>query len=136
MSGAASTSDNLKSLYQSALQSMGDMTSEMAANFDTLTTKSSDHIEVALFDAYHRTMCSKADRKSKIEDALREVAGRKIRIDFVVSKNASKPTAVAPTLTRAQQIRELNDNEFVKEAITTFDGQIADYFDSRQVRRS
>ena len=85
--------DNLKDVYRSAMQSMGDMTSEMASNFDTLTSKSPDHIEVALFDPYHRTMCSRADRKTKIEEALHQVAGRKIRIDFIVSDNAKAPEA-------------------------------------------
>jgi DNA polymerase-3 subunit gamma/tau len=118
---------DLKSLYQSALQTMGDMTADMASNFDTLKERSTDHIEVALFDAMHRKMCSRADKKTKIEEALHEVAGRRIRVDFVLSANAPNPETMAPTLTRAQQIRQLNDHEFVKEANTIFDSTIADY---------
>jgi hypothetical protein len=108
----------------------------MASNFDTLTTKAPDHIEVALFDAMHRSMCSRTERKTKIEAALREVAGRRIRIDFVVSKNAPTPETIAPQLSRAQQIRELNENEFVKQAISIFDGAVSDYFNPKSAKRN
>ena len=110
---------------------MGDMTAEMALNFETVTTQSPDHIEVALYDAMHRKMCSRADSKTKIEEALHQVAGRRIRIDFVVSANTRVSEATAPRLSRAQQVRELQENQFVKEAITTFDGAIVDYVDPR-----
>ena len=110
---------------------MGDMTADMALNFDTVTPKAEDHIEVALYDAMHRKMCSRADSKTKIEEALHQVAGRRIRIDFVMSKNTQVSEATTPRLSRAQQVRELQENQFVKEAITTFDGAIADYIDPR-----
>ena len=51
-------SSDIQTLYRSALQSMGDMTADMALNFDTVTPKAEDHIEVALYDAMHRKMCS------------------------------------------------------------------------------
>ena len=126
-----STSSDIQTLYRSALQSMGDMTADMASNFDTVTPKADDHIEVALYDAMHRKMCSRADSKIKIEEALHQVAGRRIRIDFVMSTNTRVSEATAPRLSRAQQVRELQENQFVKEAITTFDGAIADYVDPR-----
>ncbi len=132
---AEPASGDIKTMYQSAMQTMGDMTADMASNFDTLTTKSPDHIEVALFEAMHRTMCSRTDRKAKIEAALREVAGRRIRIDFVLSKNAPTAETIAPQLSRAQQIRELNENEFVKQAISIFDGAVSDYFDPKHAKR-
>ena len=127
----SSASSDIQTLYQSALQSMGDMTADMASNFDTVTPKADDHIEVALYDAMHRKMCSRADSKTKIEEALHQVAGRRIRIDFVVSANTRVSEATAPRLSRAQQVRELQENQFVKEAITTFDGAIVDYVDPR-----
>ena len=128
---APQSPSDIQTLYQSALKSMGDMTADMAANFETVTAQSPDHIEVALYDAMHRKMCSRADSKTKIEEALQEVAGRRIRIDFVVSKNAPTPESAAPKLSRAQQMRELQENEFVKDAVSTFDGIVADYIEPR-----
>lgn len=118
---------NIQSLYKTALQTMGDMTAEMASNFDTLKEQSADHIEVALFDAMHRKMCSRSESKTKIENALQEVAGRRIRIDFVLSSKAPDPEKVTPTMSTAQQRRQLNENEFVKEAISIFDSEISDF---------
>ena len=103
------------------------MTADMALEFDTVKQKSSDHIEVALRDAMHRKMCSRSESKSKIEEALQQVAGRRIRIDFVLSDQVRKPEVVAPKLSRAQQIRKLNEDEFVRQAIQAFEGEITDF---------
>jgi len=128
-SSPSAGSSDMQSLYKSALQTMGDMTADMASNFDTLKEQSPDHIEVALFDAMHRKMCSRSESKAKIESALQEVAGRRIRIDFVLSKKAKDPEKIAPAITNAQRIRQLNENDFVKQAISIFDSEIADFHD-------
>ena len=125
--GSHRASEDIKGLYQTALQTMGDMTADMALNFDALKERSADHIEVALLDAMHRKRCSRTEHKTKIEQALHDVAGRRIRIDFVLSDNAPDPEKLAPKMTRVQQIRQLSENEYVKDAITIFDGEIADF---------
>ena len=73
-------------------------------------------------------MCSRPDRKSKIESAVGEIAGRTIRIDFVASKNQPVAKTTAPKLSRVQQIRELQEHEFVKEAVDLFDCEITDFY--------
>ena len=123
----SSETGDMTSMYRSALGAMGDMTADMALEFDTVKQKSSDHIEVALRDAMHRKMCSRSESKSKIEEALQQVAGRRIRIDFVLSDQVRKPEVVAPKLSRAQQIRKLNEDEFVRQAIQAFEGEITDF---------
>jgi DNA polymerase-3 subunit gamma/tau len=124
------SSSELKTLYDKALEGMGDMTADMAANYAELAWSSDDCIEVALCDVYHKNFCSKTDRKSKIESAFETVSGRKIRIDFTVSQQAVAKSVQdrKPQLSRVQQIRELQEVDFVKEAVALFDGEIAGFF--------
>lgn len=122
---------DMVALYRKAIGDMDDMTADMAENFGKIETKAPDHIEVALNDAYSRNLCSRPDRKAKIENALSNVAGRKIRIDFTVSENAANSQPRAPRLSRTQQIRQLQDVGFVKETIDIFGGEVAGFFDPK-----
>ena len=114
-------------LYRSALEKLTDMTADMASNFEQIKWVDGKMV-VTLVDAYNTTMCSKPDRKSKIESAVGEIAGRTIRIDFVASKNQPVAKAAAPKLSRVQQIRKLQEHEFVKEAVDLFDCEITDFY--------
>lgn len=116
------------SVYRQALAQLTDMTADMASNFEQIKWID-DKMVVTLVDAYNTTMCSKPERKAKIETAVGSVAGRTIRIDFLASKNqpaASKPAA--PKLSRVQQIRKLQEHKFVKEAVDLFDCEISDFY--------
>ena len=114
-------------LYRKALSQLTDMTADMASNFEQIKWVDGKMV-VTLVDAYNTTMCSRPDRKSKIESAVGEIAGRTIRIDFVASKNQPVAKTTAPKLSRVQQIRELQEHEFVKEAVDLFDCEITDFY--------
>ncbi len=114
-------------LYRSALAKLTDMTADMASNFEQIKWVDGKMV-VTLVDAYNTTMCSKPDRKSKIESAVGEIAGRTIRIDFEASKKQPVVKAAAPKLSRVQQIRKLQEHEFVKEAVDLFDCEITDFY--------
>jgi DNA polymerase-3 subunit gamma/tau len=115
-------------LYRQALSQLTDMTADMASNFESIQWID-DKMVVTLVDAYNTTMCSKPDRKSKIESAIGDIAGRSIRVDFVASsKRPAAAKTVKPKLSRVQQIRKLQEDEFVKKAIELFDGEISDFY--------
>lgn len=115
-------------IYRQALAQLTDMTADMAANFESIQWVDGKMV-VTLVDAYNTTMCCKPDRKSKIESAVGDVAGRVIRVDFIASKKrpaAAKTTQ--PKLSRVQQIRKLQEHDFVKEAVDLFDCEISDFY--------
>jgi DNA polymerase-3 subunit gamma/tau len=132
--GSSVGTQDLKAIYETALDSLADTTADMARNFESVIQKGTDRIEVSLRDAYHHTTCSRTERKSKIEEALQQVAGRRIHVEFTLSETAVLAQDSTPVLSRAQQIRELSENDFVKDAIKIFDAQIADYFDPKATR--
>ena len=116
------------SMYREALSKLTDMTADMASNFEDIKWVDGKMV-VTLVDAYNTSMCSKPDRKSKIESAVGEIAGRVIRIDFLASKKKPAAEKVAkPKLSRVQQIRKLQEHEFVKETIDLFDCEISDFY--------
>jgi DNA polymerase-3 subunit gamma/tau len=124
--GAGSEGDPVP-LYRKALGQLTDMTADMASNFEQIKWVDGKMV-VTLVDAYNTTMCSKPDRKAKIESAVGDIAGRAIRVDFVASKNKRVAKATAPKLSRVQQIRELQEHKFVKEAVDLFDCEITDFY--------
>ena len=116
------------SVYREALAKLTDMTADMASNFEDIKWIDGKMV-VTLVDAYNTSMCSKPDRKSKIESAVGEIAGRVIRIDFLASKKQPAAEKIAkPKLNRVQQIRKLQEHEFVKETIDLFDCEISDFY--------
>ena len=115
-------------LYRKALAQLSDMTADMAANFEQIKWVDGKMV-VTLADAYNTSMCSKPDRKSKIETAVGEIAGRVIRIDFLASTKQPAVDKIAkPKLSRVQQIRKLQEHDFVKETIDLFDCEISDFY--------
>ena len=116
------------SMYREALTKLTDMTADMASNFEDIKWVN-DKMVVTLADAYNTSMCSKPDRKSKIETAVGEIAGRVIRIDFLASTKQPAAEKIAkPKLSRVQQIRKLQEHDFVKETIDLFDCEISDFY--------
>ena len=124
---AANLSD-AASLYRQGLAQLSGMTADMAGSFEQVQWDDGKMV-VTLKDAVNTSMCCKPDRKSKIESAVGQIAGKNIRIDFVAStKTKPKTESAKPKLSRVQQIRALQEHEKVKEAIELFDCEISDFY--------
>lgn len=132
--GTEITAENATGIYENAITAMGDMTANMAQRFEKVELDKGKMV-VTLLDAYNTNLCSKPERKAKIESAIKELTGTSIRIDFVTSTNRPVETVAAkPKLTRIQQTRELQQHPFVKEAIDLFDGEISDFHQQRATK--
>lgn len=132
--GTAITAENATGIYQNAITTMGDMTANMAQRFEKVELNQGKMV-VTLLDAYNTNLCSKPERKAKIESAIEELTGTSIRIDFVTTTNRPVETVAAkPKLSRIQQTRELQQHPFVKEAIDLFDGEISDFHQRRTTK--
>jgi hypothetical protein len=132
--GTEITAENATGIYQEAITCMGDMTANMAQRFEKVELDQGKMV-VTLLDAYNTNLCSKPERKAKIESAIKELTGTSIRIDFVTTANRPVETvATKPKLSRIQQTRELQQHPFVKEAIDLFDGEISDFHQRRTTK--
>ncbi len=125
---AANTAD-LRELWVQMLTSLGDMTSELAASYEALGWESDNCVGVSLYDEYHVRECRKPERKQKIESALSKITGRKIVVEFRVAKNGKSLAAdQVPQLSRARQMRMLQDVDFVKQTMSIFDAEVVGFF--------
>ncbi len=117
---------NIEKVWQLTIESCGDMTSDMASQYRKLELPKPDNLVVTFKDKYTRDMCSRPERKQKLEAALQKTTGQTIRIDFVAHIEPKKEAA-KPRLTRVQQIRQLEKNPLVQSALEIFDGEIVDF---------
>ncbi len=123
----------LKSMWDQTLAKVGDLTSDMAANYQSLTIKNGETLIVTLNDAYSAKECSRPERKQKFEELLKTTAGRPFRLEFLVSQNAQESAESAqPQLSRVQRIRKLHEHEFIKQASDLFDAQVVNFFEPRR----
>lgn len=128
-SSAPSGSDkDIEKTWKQALDSLGDLTSDMASHYERLEWKSPEVLVVTMSDSYTSEQCGKPERREKLESALASAAGRSIRLDFVASKAAKHQAATAPRMTRTQQIRQLQDNSFVRQTMDLFDAEVSDFY--------
>ncbi len=124
------SSAGIASSWAKMIEILGDMTSDMIADYEKLDVQGQNRVVVTLKDAYHTKECNKTDRKQKIETTLADVVGCPVKVDFQMSQIAAAKAAKAePKLTRNQQIRKLQENEFVKETMSLFDAEITGYFE-------
>ena len=117
---------NLEKGWQQTIECCGDMTADMASQYRKLELSQPDQLVVTFKDKYTSDMCSRPERKQKLEAALRETTGQSIRIDFAVALEKSQKPA-QPQMSRVQIIRELEQNPLVKSALELFDGEITDF---------
>jgi hypothetical protein len=106
---------------------MGDMTADMASDYQRLELKKPHHLVVTLSDTVNKDLCSKPERKQKFELVMQELTGAKFRVDFATSDKVSREHVPAPKLTRVQQIRKLQQEDFVKQTMSLFDAEITGY---------
>ena len=121
------TAATATTIYKNALEAMNDMTANMAQRFEKVEYEGGKMV-VTLMAAYNTNLCSKPDRKAKIESAIEQLAGQKIRVDFVTTTNPVVESGPPePKMSRIQQIRALQEHPFVKEAIDLFSCEISDF---------
>ncbi|MFK7768944.1 MAG: DNA polymerase III subunit gamma/tau [Mariniblastus sp.] len=119
---------NVETYWKQLLDDMGDMTADMASDYEKLVLKDG-LLVVTLPDSVSKDLCSKPERKQKFEAAMERLTGSKLRVDFLASKRSLQQEKVAPKLTRVQQIRKLQEDGFIKQTISLFDAEITGYRD-------
>ena len=119
---------NVQSVWKEVLLEMDDMTADWASDYEKVELAETDKLVVTLLDSYNRDMCLRPQAKEKFESTLFRVAGRKIRVDFLVTKNKKDSSERKPVLTRTQQLLQIQDRPFIKEAMQVFDAEILDFY--------
>ena len=120
-------SRSIEAHWKTVLETMGDMTAEMAANYESVELKGADQLLVTLRDKVSRDLCMKPERRVRFEEAFAKETRQAVRVEFLVSQKTIERPAPKPKLTRAQQVRKLQDVALVKEAMELFDAEITGF---------
>jgi DNA polymerase-3 subunit gamma/tau len=119
---------NVDQHWKRALQQINDTTADMAANYQKLALAGESRLVVTLADSYNKNACERPEKKQRIEQALADVTGRQIRVDFVVANQPDAPqTSTQPVVSRRKIIRELHQHPMMSAAIELFDAEITDF---------
>lgn len=120
---AGKTSD-AEALYRKALASIEGMTADVAGHFQKLQQINDSHWKVFLDNDYMVEFCSRSEPKTAIENAVGQVCGKRIRVDFASAgvKASSKPAHVP----KAQLLRNIQSEPFVARMIQVFQAELTD----------
>ncbi|MDA1050008.1 MAG: DNA polymerase III subunit gamma/tau [Planctomycetota bacterium] len=121
------TSDSASSIWKQAIAQIEDMTADYAAFCDQVAISAPNRL-VASFKASYtlqKESCEKPERKARIEQALQQVTGQRIQVDFEVrrdeSSGSSRPQPRPPL---RQRMRDFEKHPLVKQAIDMFEAEI------------
>jgi DNA polymerase-3 subunit gamma/tau len=118
-------------LWRRTLAHLGeaDITTAAAAHGQRATAGTGDRLVVTFSAAYNHSKqaCERPERKQRIEQALSHVAGRTMRVDFVVDAGAGADAVrAAPQPNRRQRMIEAQRHPLVRQAIDLFDGEVVE----------
>jgi DNA polymerase-3 subunit gamma/tau len=119
-------SDSPESIWKQTLSEFEDITSDYGSAYDRVAISAPNHLVVSFKAGYtlQKEGCERPERKARIEQVLRRITGRTIRVDFVVlpEQVAATPAQRPPSM--RQRIRETGQHPFVKEAAELFDAEV------------
>ena len=118
-------------IWKTVTQRLDGMTADMAGDF-TKVELAGGNLVVTLSDKVNKDFCSKPERKQQIESILAEVAKESIKVDFLAARKDPQRDAIKPKLTRVQQIRQLESNDFVNSTMKIFEAEITNFSEGRR----
>jgi DNA polymerase III subunit gamma/tau len=112
--------------YLRAIDEIGGIITDFAGDFESTAIPAPNVLVVRLKARYNKDWCERADVKRKLEQTLSRLAGRSIRIDFVVMQEASaqRPPRRRRSRDQVQKMREIERHPLVQEAVELFEAEI------------
>ena len=117
------TPENVGAIWREALSGLSGLLPEQAAACDSVSLSGADRLAVAFGEKYNscKAFCERGEQLRTLEQALRDVVGRDMRIEFVLIKDKQPEVKAArPTAPR----RRLNDHPLVQRASELFDARV------------
>jgi DNA polymerase-3 subunit gamma/tau len=113
------------------------MTGIRASKFESLAISGPNRLVVRFRQSYigFKEHCEKPEARTRLEEALAQVAGRVLRIDFEVVPDPLQPAApervqkTAPAVNRRQRNADASRVPLIRQAIELFDAEVTDVRD-------
>ncbi len=116
-----------RGLWSQILSSIEDMTAEYASGASSVAISAPNRLVVTFPLGYtlHKDSCERPERRAKIEQAAREIAGGYVGFEFRVDLAREAPKRPKPTAaSRVQALREVEKHPFVREVMEMFDAEV------------
>jgi hypothetical protein len=126
----ALTSENAAELWNAALSRMSGMVVEQARQFDSVAISAPNRLAIRFRPGYavSKSVCERPEQVARFEQALAEVAGQRIRVEFVMAADepgVSTPAAASARATSPHQQRlEAMQNPLVRRVTELFDAHV------------
>ena len=125
----ALTDDNVLKVWQEATREAGGVITDAATQFKKIKLENGGLV-VTFAQKHLYEFCHRSDRSQALAAAVEKVTGNQVRLDFRLEEAPElTPQERKPRLTRVQRIRQLEQNEFVKQAMEVFDAEVVDFLD-------
>lgn len=127
-SGRRLTPETASDVWQAALQLIEGMVSDQAALCRSVANIAPNHLVVSFNKKYNfcKDLCEKPDQKSRLEAALAQVTGQRIRLDFAIVEDQADRGA-EPAKPKSISLRQLQGEvlarPIVKRAMELFDAE-------------
>ena len=126
------TGNNIAKMWEAAANYVGDVTADMATQYTKIELQGRQ-VLVTFGEKHICEFCRKPDRTEALKDALTQLSGETISLQFNVVESQTVHNEIkAPKLTRVQMIRQLEQHELVKSAIEVFDAEVVEFRDLRK----
>jgi len=102
------------------------MTSDIAGNYETLAISGPNVLAVRLRAAYNKEWCERPEVIRKIEETLRRLVGKTIRVEFSAVQEPAKVAATRqpPAASQWKKMRDVEQHPLVQEAMGLFSAEI------------
>ena len=123
----ALNAENALELFRQAAASLGDMTADSAAQASAAAIRAPNQLAVTFPAKYNfgKTLCERPDRTARLEQALAELVGERVKLEFVLeaapANGPSNPSALPRPPSARQRNAELMKNPLVRRAAELFD---------------
>jgi len=125
------TAESATDVWRQVLESLSDITADYARLGQSVKLVEPDRLLVGFPKTYTsaKEICEQPDQATKLNRALTQVAGRRVRLEFEVLRGESSGETVtegarSPTLSRRQRLREQEQHPMVRKAIELFGAEL------------
>ena len=135
-SAVALTAANAASIWQQALDSMGDMAADMGRLATKVATSGPNRLAVSFPAGYsaQKDFCERPTTRPRFENALQQITGQTIRLEFELlagAPNAVETRVAAPTSKR-QLIKDRERHPLIQQAMELFQAEMVDVVEGRR----
>jgi DNA polymerase-3 subunit gamma/tau len=124
------TQANAESIWTETLAQMSGMVVEQAKLYDSVELTPPNRLVVRFSEEFPKSMCERQEQVVRFEKILAEIAGTKIRVEFVLcekpakpSQAVAKPKQVKPASQHQRKLEVIN-HPMIQKAIELFGAQV------------